>query len=507
MTKGLLKFGYLLIASLCFTSFLFTSNLGLNVPVVELITFSGLLLFNKLKFRGTDAYYLVGWVFSAVAVVFVHTNMAIWMNLIFFLMICARLLWPEYKHPLLSLWKWFVNLYLAQQHQWRRFAEYRKQGGRGGRLLKSLPMVAIIVAIVVVFIIIYNYASSYFQQSMSWIGDGLNDFFGLLVGEVNFGKVQFYVLGFTLISALMIRTPALRGLVRLGNQAPGLTRSRSNTKREHLSMGLKRERNFGIALLALLNLVILLLNVLDISNIWFGTKVLSTADGGVLKQFVHEGTYMLILSVIISATMVLIFFRRNQNFYKNNSWLKRLTWLWLLQNAVLTVSVFIRNYLYIKYFNLAYLRIGVIIFLLLVLIGLALVTYKIWKRQRGFSVLAKGMHISLFVLLICSFVNWDRVIVNYNIKHRDSAYFHHDFMITLPDNTLGILKANESLFNVPDTTDNSNHYTEEYFGYTQFDRTYSDWLRIRDTSFMKNWESRDWRTWNYPEAEAYRALQ
>jgi hypothetical protein len=507
MKTALFKFSYLVIAALCFTSFLFTDHLGLNVPVMELITMAGLLLFNKVKFRGIDAYYFVAWTFSAVAVVFVHTSMALWMNFVFFLMSCARLIWPEYKHPMLSLFMMIVNLYLAQHHQWQRFAVYRKMGGRGGRFLKSLPMVAIALVIVVIFIVIYNYASSYFQQSLSWIADGLNNFFSLLVGKVDFFKVQFYVLGFTAISALIIRTRPFRRMVRLGQKSSALERKRRETGRETLSMGLKRERNFGIALLALLNIVILLLNMLDITNIWFGNNVLSTEDGGVLKQFVHEGTYMLILSVIISAIMVLIFFRRNQNFYKNNAWLKRLTWLWLLQNAVLTVSVFIRNYLYIKYFNLAYLRIGVIIFLILVIIGLVLVAYKIWKRQRGFSVFAKGIHISLFVLLICSFINWDRAIVNYNIQHKDCAYFHHDFMVTLPDNTLGILKANESLFNVPDTIDNSNHYTEEFFGYTQYDRTYSDWLHIRYTSFINDWDSRDWRTWNYPEAEAYKSLQ
>jgi len=503
MKKGLLKFAYLLVASFCFTNFLFTDHLGINLPLTEVIILAGLVIFNRVNLHRTSLYYLFAWLLSGLAVVFIHTNLAIWMNILFFLICCSQLLWSEIKHPLFSLWMWFLNLYRAQQHQWVRFAQYRGQKGRGARFLKTLPLMAIILAIVVVFILLYNYSSSDFQNSMSWLGEGLNNFFTFLVGDLTFWKLQFFVLGFTLIAGLMLRTTSLRGLVRVNKQPSQLMRVRRTRSSENLTLGLKKERNFGIILLGLLNLVIFLLNILDIKNIWINF----TWDGGVLKQFVHEGTYMLILSIFISAVIALVLFRRNQNFYNNNKWLRDLTYIWLLQNALLTMSVGMRNYWYIKYFNLAYLRIGVIIFLILVLVGLLLVAYKVWKRQTGISVFGKGLHISLFILLCCSFVNWDKVIVNHNLEHADTAFFHRDFMVTLPDNTLATLKANEALFDVPDSTDSVNCYTREYFGWSETERTYSEWLRIRYTTFTRDWESRNWRTWNYPEAEAYQELK
>src|SRR5690606_12977260 len=95
-----------------------------------------------------------------------------------------------------------------------------------------------------------------------------------------------------------------------------------------------------------LNGLLAFLNFMDIYWVWFNFKW----EGQFLKDFVHQGTYMLILSIVISIGLVIYYFRRNLNFFQRNRRLKYLTYLWLGQNALLAVSVFIRNGYYISYY-------------------------------------------------------------------------------------------------------------------------------------------------------------
>ena len=81
---------------------------------------------------------------------------------------------------------------------------------------------------------------------------------------------------------------------------------------------LNYELRSGILLLLMLNALILLVNLLDIYWVWFNFEW----EGQYLKQFVHEGTYLLILSIFISIALVLFFFRGNMNFYKKKQVVK-----------------------------------------------------------------------------------------------------------------------------------------------------------------------------------------
>ena len=58
--------------------------------------------------------------------------------------------------------------------------------------------------------------------------------------------------------------------------------------------------------------------------------------------------------------------------------------LWVVQNFILGISVFLRNYHYISFHGLAYKRIGVIVFLVLVLIGLVTLFVKLRERKSFF---------------------------------------------------------------------------------------------------------------------------
>ncbi|MBC6990630.1 DUF4153 domain-containing protein [Hymenobacter sp. BT491] len=128
------------------------------------------------------------------------------------------------------------------------------------------------------------------------------------------------------------------------------------------ALDLRKEYLMALAVLALVNGLLLVVNAIDINWIWFGFQ---PAPGFDLTQFVHEGTYVLILSILVAMAIVLWFFRRNLNFYQPGLRTLRIgATIWVVQNAVLAISVGLRNYYYILHTGLAYKRIGVYGFLL-----------------------------------------------------------------------------------------------------------------------------------------------
>ena len=98
-------------------------------------------------------------------------------------------------------------------------------------------------------------------------------------------------------------------------------------------------------------------------------------------------------------------------------WLKRLAYIWIVQNVILTISVFIRTIHYVSFHGLASLRIGLMIFLLLVLFGLVTLTIKI-KQQRNLAyILRMNSAFILGTLMFTSCLPWDKIILNHNLTH------------------------------------------------------------------------------------------
>jgi hypothetical protein len=91
-----------------------------------------------------------------------------------------------------------------------------------------------------------------------------------------------------------------------------LQRVRTGKGRIFKFNSLKKEFIAGIFLLLILKSLILVVSSIDIYWVWFNFKW----EGQYLKQFVHEGTYLLILSILISIALILFLFRGNHNFYK-----------------------------------------------------------------------------------------------------------------------------------------------------------------------------------------------
>ncbi len=218
-----------------------------------------------------------------------------------------------------------------------------------------------------------------------------------------------------------------------------LYRIRHRTSTGFDMLALKAEKNMGLCMLILLNALLFSFILFDASFIFSGQIL---PKGQSYSQYVHNGVNTLIISIILAITVLLYLFRGNLSFYKNNLWLRRLCYLWLLQNFILGLSIVYKNQLYVLENGLTYKRIGVYVYVLLTVFGLISTFLKIAETKSIWYIFRKNALFAYLVLLTAALINWDSQIAHYNInkaKKLDVLY-----LLNLSDRALpqlnGLLK-------------------------------------------------------------------
>ncbi len=182
---------------------------------------------------------------------------------------------------------------------------------------------------------------------------------------------------------------------------------------------------FSSALVLLvLNALFLVANIADALFLW-GSR--PPPGGDEYKVYVHQGVEWLIATVILTAIVLTAIFQQPLAVARRRE-LKALALLWIAQNVFLNFSVALRIKYYIVTYELTVLRLGVIIFLLLVATGFALLTIKIlWKKS--LSWLIGGCLLAIFATFyITQFLDLEGWSANYNVARfqRERSY-HLDF--------------------------------------------------------------------------------
>ena len=349
------------------------------------------------------------------------------------------------------------------------------------------------------FVILYRNSNPIFDAGFITASLFFEKAFSFVFKDFDISLLTTFLLGLFISVFLFIRTQY--GLIVEIDQASNekLKRTKKKGYKNFKFNSLLSEYKAGVFLLIILNILILILNIIDIKWVWFSFEW----EGQYLKQFVHEGTYLLILSILISIALVLYYFRGNLNFYQNNKWLKYLSYIWLAQNAVLTLSVAIRNFWYIYYFALAYKRIGVIIFLVLTIYGLYTVFVKVQQKKSAFYLFRANAY-SLFVaLIISSLVNWDTVIAKYNFSHADTSFLHLRYLATLSDKTLPALDKSLPELRKLHQAQIANFPLEKNFMPAE---EYHEVIKSRKRRFVEKWNNKSLLSWNLPEYLAYKEI-
>lgn len=250
-------------------------------------------------------------------------------------------------------------------------------------------------------------------------------------------------------------------------------------------MALKTEYIVGIISFVALNLLLLLLNAIDITTLWFGYK-----PSGNFSGELHQGTNALIFSIVMAMAVILYFFRGNLNFYHKSKTLRVLAFTWMVQNFILIISVFIRDGYYIEFHGLTHKRIGVLVFAILCIIGLATVYFKVAKQKTIFYLFKVNGSIWFALLLAFSTINWDVFIVKYNVKHVDAVAIDPYYLTSLSEKTLPFLDKNRAKIH---PTTNSE---EEIAKVDQSEEALMRKLDERIGYFKERYEKSSWLSWN-----------
>ena len=340
----------------------------------------------------------------------------------------------------------------------------------------------------------------------------IGEWLALLLPDISIGHLLFIALGFLVTTGIVVAVPVYYFADHESRFGEFIRRQRDRVAsfgvrrpdfsfRDTRMLDLRKEFLAAAAVFGLVNVLLLAVNAIDINWLWFGFE---PAPGFDLAQFVHEGTYVLIFSILLAMGIVLWFFRRNLNFYQPGlPWLRWGATVWVMQNAVLAISVGLRNYYYILNSGIAYKRIGVCFFLLLVFFGLATVLLKIWQRRSAYSLIRLNSLAVYAVLLLLAAGNWEVWIAEYNLQGNFQS-IDAGFLLTMPGRALPTLLAHRQTF---DTTPHLT--TEDEYGNatTMTAAAAQQRLNVAVANWRAHHEAQTgWQGFTYADWQAYQQL-
>jgi hypothetical protein len=483
-----------------FTALFYRQDLGLNLLIFEAFLLLSLVIINKAELRGRLVLVtLSGTILTAVLVVIHNSALSITANFISIFLFFGIIIFPQLRNlsyaPLLAAY----SLFKSQGSFIKLFSEGNAKVTTAVRYLKIFGIPIIVFFI---FMLIYKVSNPIFEKYTDSVAEVISRWVTSLFENINIPLLLTFIMGLFLSNFFFLGKANQAIVNKDMSGSDTLVRKRRKHIFDFRKAGLIYEYKTGVFLFVILNLLLLVVNTIDVYWVWFNFEW----NGQYLKQFVHEGTYLLIFSVLLSIVLTLYFFRGNLNFLKNNKWLIRLSKLWLLQNAILVVSVAIRNFWYIHYFALAYKRIGVIFFLIAILFSLYFVFRKIEFKKSSWY-LFRVNSLAIYVILVSmTLFNWDVIIAKYNFSHYKTSFVHLDFLSGLSDKALPYLdvpKENlkeisaEQLDRFSSSFSRNRYMTpEEYYKHIQ-------WRKKR---FLREWPERSWLSWNLADWRAYNIL-
>jgi len=270
--------------------------------------------------------------------------------------------------------------------------------------------IAIAMGLVLLFTTLYRTANPIFNDLLTNID----------LSFISFSWLLFTTLGYFIFLHLLRPYHShilIEKDLKLGDDLP----RPETTFSAELIKKLGNEVTIASIVLAALNLLLLVFLVTDI--IYLSTP--NVTNESQYSQSVHQGVYALLLSIICAIAVILYYYRGNLNFFIKNKSLKSLSFLWIVLNLILTTTTFYKNYSYVSELGFTYKRIGVFIYLLLIIGGLLTVGIKISKQKNFLFLIRSNTTIAFSILFISSAIPWDVLITKYNlaqIKNPDLSY-------------------------------------------------------------------------------------
>ena len=487
-----------LLIALLFSWLFFQRAAGINLFVFDAALISAIFFLQKEKLQSQSVrLFLVGLLASSVFVTIHNSGWSIFIHHLSLFLLGGALAAPHLKSVASVAVAAMFNTVISVVEYVKSRAPKLDEKRPWVKALYALRISIIPILLVVLFGTLYSNASPWFNTFWNKFSTFIGTVFGDLVEMISFTWFFMFVLGL-FITVYLLFANSISSVSSIEETQPDDLEKPKHGKADPVA--LKREYQVALLLFGSLNLMLFGQNILDFTHVWIGFEW----EGAFLKQFVHEGTWLLIISILLSAALILYYFRSDLHFMENNKVLKILAYIFIFQNMFLAASVAVRNIWYIGYFNLAFKRIGVFFFLVAVVYGLYTIYTKV-SRQKTIYYLLKKNSIAVYVLLLVTcFANWDTIIAKYNFAHADKAYVHLSFLSKLDDSALPYLKQPlEKLEQVKQ--DQDLNYGRDKYAMGPMD--YEERINDRITTYQEKYRKRHWLEWNYADWRAYKLLK
>lgn len=520
MDKPISKPFFVIAGALLFSLVFWQEKLGLNALLFDSFIVVAIFYLYSDAWQSAAVRWLLAGHLLCLAMILLHNTLL--SKVAFSITLALLAVFAEYRHR--SAWFAAGSLLLNIVLFPASFVEAWHPGAtrpkKNRRLSIYIRFAIIPVLLAGVFFLVYCAANRVFQAMATEIGFYLQWFWEALTGYISVQWLFFLPLGLAICASILLKSKSSyfkKKDLAMKNDLQRTRRSWVQRMRQPLynlmetvmgrlargPLALKNENTVGVISLILLNLLLLLINGIDLRYIWLGAGPDRHTE---LYKQVHEGAGLLTLSIVLAMLVLLFFFKGNLNFYTKNKWLKLGAYCWIVQNCMLAASVFLRDYYYIRHYGLAYKRIGVLFFLLMVLIGLLTVLVKIWKKKTTYFLFRVNAWAGIVVLVVASCVHWDELMAAYNLRHRDSIPLDVSFLMDLSDKTLPLLDKNVQVLQDRQNQLQRERPAAKLITFGSCDTCFIDRLHRREERFLDRQRQWSWLSWNYADAYVTRYL-
>jgi hypothetical protein len=497
-TRKTIQSTLLITGALLYNTIFWHENLGVNLLLFSMfIVFTIIFLYREVIYSKPFIISTIGVLITGVFVIYHNSSMAKFTHLISLFLLVGFANQLKIKSIIYALPTAVINYFNVPRVLWNKTSYLNNNSTRIKTIWRYTKLTLVPFLILVVFYIIFLNANPVFEKLSDNIWNGIGKWFELFFTTFSFLRFLFFLWGLSIISWVIYKIDIPYFRKKEEQLSDHIKRKRIKVTTFEKSMGsqninpsfpflgLKNEFRSASILIISVNLLLMVVNAIDINWIWFNFKYDKSVN---LSQFVHEGTYLLILSTLLSIGILLYFFRKNQNFSPYRKRLIILSSAWIVQNLILVISVGIRNYHYIHHYGLAYKRIGVIIFLTLTLIGLITLFIKIRNQKSTYYLLRWNSWSVYASFIFMSMVNWDGVIIQHNISHTYQQNIDIEFLLSLSDKTLPIIDQNKQLL-----------FGRNWENGTTYD--FENLYKLRVQNFLDQSKTTSWLSWNYKTNE------
>ena len=497
MQKSIISPIAVLLGAILFNFLFWDEKQGLNTLLFDIFIVLTLWQLDKEPFLTPSVKITtLGTLLAAVLIVWHNSILVKFIHIVSFTTMVGLMQKRKLRFLGFALLQYFSNWFTIPAQLFNQLKSFLILTGQKN-IANRLSGILLPILIVPVFYLIYFAANAKFAEFSSQFWDKVLYYISF---DINIGRVVFFGFGIFIVGATVWQQRWI-DFEQLDLANKQTLEEPKNFENESLMY-----RN-ALNLILSLNILLLVNNIIDVRYVWFGDVSGKTALE--LKQYVHEGTYVLIFGIVLAISVILWLFRDSLNFIdetgKKSNLLRGATTFWLVQNAVLAVSVGIRNGQYIDHYGLAYKRIGVFIFLLLTLYGLWLLFVKIKEKRTFFSFIQQSSYAIYAVLLATCLINWDVFITKFNIgmPSKSGAIDVRFLVEDVSDKNIYLLFDNTELL--------ATKMSEKPFPDSEYSQTtkFADAgerltylktvLKDKKNDFEERQKTYSWLSWNYAD--------